>query len=662
MIILYYLLNFQLRPITRFQSTRLYTMWADNETTEDLLGFKVHAELIKEVIIKDDILPVTIGVFGDWGSGKSSVLSVLKDSFNDETDGKTICLYFNSWTFEGYDDAKAALIESILEELENNKKFTAKVKEKAGELKTKVKDLIGSVKWMRLLGMGFKNVALPAAAAYFSGGVTLIPYLAQTLGKLTADPDKLIENLQGEKAEEFLKEIIEEQKDSSDMKEKNLMIREFRKDFSELIKSTDIERLVVIIDDLDRCSPDRLIENLEGIKLFLNVEKTAFIIGADPRIVRHAIRRKYGYIGDESDSSKEGEKNERIVDDYLEKLIQVPYYLPKLSDSEVQTYLSLLLCKRYLKDDEYDKVIQGYNSLMAKNRYATYDYAAIKTVYPKVDENLTLSKELSSLPALASIISETLYGNPRQIKRFLNSFMLRKRLSEVANIQGFEGNVLAKLMVLEYAEEDLFRSLYNWQIAKEGFPTELKDMEDLCNGKSVIEAQNLIKDKYANWSKKDKVVRWLLKEPFLSTIDLRDYFWLSRDRISSIIPSNVLIPPLAKQVFSLIYGSPSESEQNRLVDNDIKFFDSMNLDGFYKLLLKKITTESSKREGLVILILMVEKRVRDSESMLLTALNSIPKNKIPPAIFVRVENLSRMEFSTFIADYKGEMEKANKKK
>jgi hypothetical protein len=80
--------------------------------------------------------------------------------------------------------------------------------------------------------------------------------------------------------------------------------------------------------------------------------------------------------------------------------------------------------------------------------------------------------------------------------------MLRKRLSEVANIQGFDGSILAKLMILEYAEESLFRSLYNWQIAKEGFPTELKEMEDLCNGKTIAEAQNLIKDKYLNWSKK----------------------------------------------------------------------------------------------------------------------------------------------------------------
>lgn len=635
-------------------------MWADNETTEDLLGFKIHAELIKEVIIKDDILPVTIGIFGDWGSGKSSVLSVLKDSFDDEKDGKTICLYFNSWTFEGYDDAKAALIESILEELEKNKKFTAKVKEKAGELKTKVKDLIGSIKWMRLLGMGFKNVALPAAAAYFSGGATLIPYLAQSLNKLTSDPQKLIEDLKGEKVEEFLKEIIEEQKDSPVSKEKSLMVREFRKDFSELIQATDIDRLIVIIDDLDRCSSDRLIENLEAIKLFLNVEKTAFIIGADPRIVRHAIRHRYGYKGGEYDN--EEDKNIRIVDDYLEKLIQIPYYLPKLSDSEVQTYLSLLLCKRYLDEDGYKNVLAGYNELLSKNRYATYDYAAIKKVFSKVDDDPILSKELSSLPALSSIISETLYGNPRQIKRFLNSFMLRKRLSEVANIHGFEGSILAKLMVLEYAEEALFRSLYEWQIAKEGFPSELKEMEDICNGKSVLEAQNLIKEKFSNWSKKEKVVRWLLKEPFLSNVDLRDYFWLSRDRISSIIPSNVLIPPFAKQVFNSIYGSPSESEQNRIIDNDIKSFDTMNLEGFYKLMLKKISTETSKKEGLIILILMVEKNIKDSESILLTALGSIPKNRILPAVFLRIENLKRVEFSAFITDFKAEMEKANKKK
>jgi hypothetical protein len=44
-------------------------MWSDNETTEDYLGFKVHADLLLDVINDETLLPITIGVFGDWGSG-----------------------------------------------------------------------------------------------------------------------------------------------------------------------------------------------------------------------------------------------------------------------------------------------------------------------------------------------------------------------------------------------------------------------------------------------------------------------------------------------------------------------------------------------------------------------------------------------------------------
>lgn len=58
-------------------------MWADNETTEDLLGFKVHADLLIDVIKDDTILPVTIGVFGDWGSGKSSILKIVNEELEE---------------------------------------------------------------------------------------------------------------------------------------------------------------------------------------------------------------------------------------------------------------------------------------------------------------------------------------------------------------------------------------------------------------------------------------------------------------------------------------------------------------------------------------------------------------------------------------------------
>src|SRR5690606_42102535 len=146
-------------------------MWADNETSEDLLGFKVHADLLINVINDETVLPVTIGVFGDWGSGKSSVLQIIKSEFDKDEHKDTLCIYFNGWTFEGYDDAKAALLNAILKELQDNKKLSAEVKE---AVKEKAKKLWKSIDWMRGAGMIMKNIALPAVYAYFTGGINLI--------------------------------------------------------------------------------------------------------------------------------------------------------------------------------------------------------------------------------------------------------------------------------------------------------------------------------------------------------------------------------------------------------------------------------------------------------------------------------------------------------
>jgi hypothetical protein len=57
-------------------------MWSDNETTTDLIGFRVHADLVRSVVTDCALLPVVLGVFGDWGGGKSSIMRMLEEDLN----------------------------------------------------------------------------------------------------------------------------------------------------------------------------------------------------------------------------------------------------------------------------------------------------------------------------------------------------------------------------------------------------------------------------------------------------------------------------------------------------------------------------------------------------------------------------------------------------
>ena len=68
-------------------------MWSDKETTEDLLGYIVHASLIKNVVTNEKNLPITVGLYGDWGSGKSSILRILEQQLKEDND--TVVVYFD---------------------------------------------------------------------------------------------------------------------------------------------------------------------------------------------------------------------------------------------------------------------------------------------------------------------------------------------------------------------------------------------------------------------------------------------------------------------------------------------------------------------------------------------------------------------------------------
>jgi len=74
---------------------------SDNETKVDLLNNEPIAKTIIELLKEHSQTPVTIGVHGDWGAGKSSVLEMIESSLDIED--KILAIKVNGWRFQGFD-------------------------------------------------------------------------------------------------------------------------------------------------------------------------------------------------------------------------------------------------------------------------------------------------------------------------------------------------------------------------------------------------------------------------------------------------------------------------------------------------------------------------------------------------------------------------------
>lgn len=622
-------------------------MWPDNETTEDLLGFKVHADLLRSIVTNPDMLPITVGVFGDWGGGKTSIMKMLQrdlnsDNYSDEAEKEkyehVACLYFNGWLFEGYEDAKAAIINTVLLQLAEHKRFGPRVR-------NKINDLLTSIDWMQAAKTGLK-VGIPATIAYLNGDVTSLaafrlPMFQGTEPGSEKDNDKDAK-LTPTEAEKQMEEIGKLKKAPQVDKAKLYSVRTFRDEFSKLLKDSDIKTLVVLIDDLDRCSPERIIENLEAIKLFLNVESTAFIIGVDPRIVRHAIANRYRTY--ELGSGDTRDAKEQLVEDYLEKLIQIPYRLPYLSPSETETYMTLLFCIRELQDiDKRTKTLAAFKEHYENNRHAVFGFSAIEAALGKEHIPDGLKNGLSICARIAPLITEGLKGNPRQIKRFLNSFILRNELARIANLCDIRDEILVKLMVLEYGKPEAFKQLYEWQASQNGFPKEIKQFEGALAKGEQSSSQDDTKKTESAWNS-TFIQKWLNMEPLLSGIDLRDYFWVARDRLDSKFAGLSMVPQIVRRIVGdLVSGSPVRLNQAK---TSVKDLSSSELTTLYDLLVQFTQANPDKKKCFDALRALIEIDTAGAADILAKVLMSCPAEKIPAAVGMDIATLMQSKQET----------------
>lgn len=481
-------------------------MWLDNASSIDMLFYSPYADTIVRFTKNAHLTPLTIGLYGSWGAGKSSLLQLIERRIEEEDKSDVVCVSLNAWQFEGYEDAKVSIMESLLKTLKENETFFEKAHEKINKLLSRVDFL--------KLGKNIISKAFP----YAIGALTRNPLpIALNLSADSLDPDTLLTKLQS-----FKNEYVKEGEGEDTLTEN---IRKFREEFEDMLKDvSSVKTLVVIIDDLDRCSPERIIDTLEAIKLFLSVKKTTFILAVDQRIIEYAVNVKYPQIDGFAVSS-----------DYIEKIIQLPIKIPELSPKDIENYMLLLVSQLHLSEKDFEILIQEiYDSgMMLRDKALTYsEIAAIienKTCSYKKGTNKSLFEaDASIISKISPTVSSSLKGNPRQAKRFLNTFFVRKNLASLYFGDSIDLLIVAKLLALETIEIRAFRKLYEWSSNFDGEIKQLKVIE------TRILAGEALDEEYKIWTH-PRITKWLKSDPTeLYKQDLSKYFYLSREALSSM--------------------------------------------------------------------------------------------------------------------------------
>ncbi|MFF0362329.1 KAP family P-loop NTPase fold protein [Streptomyces fungicidicus] len=260
-----------------------FTPLTDNPVPDqggDLYGFLPYVDVLAAAVEAARPLPLTVGVFGPWGSGKSSFMHMWQDRLGPEA--RTV--WVNPWKYDQKQEVWAAVITSVLAEIKQNERSRAKAVR-----------LARSLAWLSLRGV------LANGAPMVTGGLLGKDDARQALDRL-ADSDA-----------EFHRHV-----------------NTFEQDFAEAVDEylDGAGRLVVFIDDLDRCTPESAVTVLESLKLFTGDSRCVFVLAMDYDLLSAVAAAKFGDLAPVQGAA------------YLEKIVQLPFFLPEVAWDTLRGTLS----------------------------------------------------------------------------------------------------------------------------------------------------------------------------------------------------------------------------------------------------------------------------------------------------------------------------------
>lgn len=536
-------------------------MWSDNETNVDFLNFGSVARTVSRIIVDAGGAPLSIGVSGSWGVGKSSMIKLIRHQLeqNNGDERTYVFVEFNAWLYQGYDDARAALMDVIARTLlaeEDERKPATK----------RLQELLGRINWLRAARV---TVGTAAALAVGLPPVGLIGeiYDAGTAALSDGTTREEIEKAGevADKAGAEGKKLIKPTPSKSPPKE----IEAIRDGFEKALDEMGIT-LVVLIDDLDRCLPETAISTLEAIRLFLFLRSTAFVVAADTKMIRYAVQKHFEGVDDV------------LVTNYFDKLIQIPIKIPELGIQDIRAYLSLLyieksalsaaqketlrerVCQELADSWKGGRVDRGFIQKLASELGMTLPTELLG----RLDIAARLAPLMSSSPAIGA--------NPRLVKRFLNAVSIRMAIAEAHGVSLDEGAVAKMLLLERCADAKVYSDIAASSAADAtGRPTILQEHEaNIAEGKEPE-----LKD---HWDT-PFTLAWLRDPPRLADMDLRGVLFVSRehaplmtseDRLSTegmeLLSALLKTPEMAESVKERVGALPREERAqilHRLLDD-----------------------------------------------------------------------------------------------
>jgi hypothetical protein len=384
-------------------------VWRDDPAEADLLGFGIVAEAVVDLVLDERLDPVTVGVFSRWGGGKSTILALVEGALANRPDAHETCVIrVSPWQYDDFTDVRERLVGEILSGLPQD-----------GEgAKEKMFGLVKRVRWSQIA----RTVGLAAAA-----GAVDVKALIESFSLKDKEAPPPLPDMDG-----------------------------FRKEFAGFIANEkQIKRVVVLVDDLDRCLPNAAVAVMEALKLFLSVPKMSFVVAVDHHLIKDSVA-----------ASIQAGNREGFADRYLEKIIQVPISLPLLSQQDAITYVALLMLERSLDKADFARVTAD----VATRRADSFAHA--------LDPEDTAVSRSGVLPLARQIVTgleAERSSSPRAIKRFLNAWAVRSRLASARGVT-LDPTVSLKLLLLEEQYPDDFQVLLS--TAPEERPALIRQWEE----------------------------------------------------------------------------------------------------------------------------------------------------------------------------------------